>query len=163
MRCQLSDQPIRQRFCRVLIIFFGIRSAASHRDDRALDGRTSRLPLDRLCIGALPDIRIGCRHVVLRPDVTPIRREAAFGIDADEDASADDLGRIVNHRPVFERDQCRLDFAETLIDLSGQLVGILIIGFKLGLLGVECVDGGLLLWGEIDRFALQLTQPLPSS
>lgn len=83
-----------------------------------------------------------------------------MGIDTDEDASPGDLSRIVNHRPVFERDQCRLDFAETLIDLIGQLVGILIIGFKLGLLGVECVDGGLLLWGEIDRFAVQLAQAI---
>ena len=109
-------------------------------------------------IGVLSDVRICCRHVVLRPDVTPIHRETSFGIDAHEDASADDLGRIVNHRPEFERGQCRLDFAETLIDLIGQLVGILIIGFKLGLLGVECVDGGLLLWGEIDRFALDFSQ-----
>jgi hypothetical protein len=119
MRCQLGDQPIRQSFRPVLIVFFRISSAAGHRDDRALDGSISRIRVGRLRVAALPDIRIVCRHVVLRPDVTPIHREAAFGIDADEDAGADYLGRIVNHRPVFERDQCRLDFAEALIDLIG--------------------------------------------
>lgn len=54
MRRQLGDQPIRQGFRRVLIIFFRISSAARRRDDRALDGRTARLPLDRLCIDACP-------------------------------------------------------------------------------------------------------------
>lgn len=69
MCCQFGDEPIRQRFRRVLIIFFGISSAAGH-DDRALDGSTTRLPLDRLCIAVLPDVRISCRQVVLRPDIT---------------------------------------------------------------------------------------------
>lgn len=104
MRCQLRDQAIRQRFGRVLVIVFSISSAASKRDDRALDGATCLLRLDPLCIGALTDIRIDRGHLVLRPDVTPIHREAPFEIDADEDAGAGDLGRIVNHRPVFERE-----------------------------------------------------------
>ncbi|MEY9594393.1 hypothetical protein ABIA06_006684 [Bradyrhizobium yuanmingense] len=50
-----------------------------------------------------------------------------------------------------------LDFAETLVDFVGQLVCILMIGFKLGLLGVQGVDGGLLLGREIDRFAFDFS------
>ncbi len=99
-----------------------------------------------------------CGRLVLRPDIAAVDREPSFGIDADEDAGAGDLGRIVDHGPVFERHQCRFDLAETLIDLVGQFVGVLVVGFELGLLGVERVDGRLLLGGEIGRFALQFAQ-----
>ena len=64
----------------------------------------------------------------------------------------------IDHGPVFERHQCRFDLAETLIDVVGQFVRILVVKFQLGMLGVECVDGRLLLDGEIGRFALQFTQ-----
>ncbi|MBW5440535.1 hypothetical protein FXB41_38950 [Bradyrhizobium canariense] len=124
---------------------------------RALGGRALFLTSGRRRIGAVPAVRISRRHLVLWPDVTPVHGEASFGIDADEDTSSDDLHRFVKHRPVFERRQRRLDFAETLIDLVGQLVGILVIGFKLGLLSVQGVDGGLLLRREIDRFAFDFS------
>ena len=65
-------------------------------------------------------------------------------------------GGIEDHQSVFECHQCRFDFAETLIDLVGHFIRILMVEFELGLLGVECVDGRLLLDGEIGRFALQL-------
>ncbi|PSO25357.1 hypothetical protein C7G43_16570 [Bradyrhizobium sp. MOS004] len=157
MRRQLDDETIRQRFGRVLIILLGISSAACDRDDRALDGRAHFKTFGRRRIGALPDIRISCRHLVLRPDVTPVHGEASFGVDADEDTSSGDLRRFVKHRPVFECSQGRLDFAETLIDLVGQLVGIPVVDFQLGLLGVQRIDGGLLLRREIDGLAFDLS------
>ncbi len=135
MRRQLGDQPIRQRPGRILIIFFSIGSTTRDRDHRALDGSALFLTFGRQRTGVLPDVAISCRHLVLWPDVTPVHGEAPLGIDADEDTSSGDLGRIVVHRPVFECRQCRLDFAETLVDFVGQLVCILIIGFQLGLLG----------------------------
>lgn len=48
-------------------------------------------------------------------------------------------------------------FAETLIDLVGQLVGIPVVDFQLGLLGVQRIDGGLLLRREIDGLAFDLS------
>ncbi|RZN23185.1 hypothetical protein CWO90_31355 [Bradyrhizobium sp. Leo121] len=147
---QLGDQPIRQRLGRIFIIILGIGSTTCDRDHRALDGSALFLTFDRRRIGGARDIRIGCRHLVLRPDVTPVHGEAPLRVNADEDACSGDLGRIVQHRPVFERRQRRLDFAEALIDLVGQLVRILVIGFKLGLLGVQGIDGSLLLGREID-------------
>ena len=44
-----------------------------------------------------------------------------------------------------------LDFTEALIDVVGQLVSVLVVGFQLGVLGVEGVDGRLLLVGEGGR------------
>jgi hypothetical protein len=55
----------------------------------------------------------------------------------------------------LRRPSGRCDFAETLIDLVGQFVRIMIVEFELGLLGVERVDGRLL-DGEIGKSALQL-------
>ena len=89
--------------------------------------------------------------------LTHVHGEASFGVDADEDTSSGDLRRFVKHRPVFECSQGRLDFAETLIDLVGQLVGIPVVDFQLGLLGVQRIDGGLLLRREIDGLAFDLS------
>ncbi|MEY9393601.1 hypothetical protein AB7M74_002239 [Bradyrhizobium japonicum] len=158
MRRQLGNQPIRQRFGRILVLLFGVSSVTCDRDDCPLNGATCLLPLDRLRIGALPDFSIDRGDLVLRSDITPVHRQTPFGIDADEDAGADDLGRIVDHRPFFERDQCRLDLTETLVDLVRQLVGILILRFEPRVLRIECVYGGLLLWGELDRLAPELAQ-----
>ena len=84
-------------------------------------------------------------RLVLRSNITPIDREPALEIDADEDAGADDVGGIVNHRSVFEGQQRRLDLAETLVDRVGQFVRILIYGLEPVTLGVERIDSRLLL------------------
>ena len=98
------------------------------------------------------------RRFILRSDIAPVHREPSFGIDADEDAGTDDVGRLKDHRSVFERHQCRFDLAEALIDVVGQFICVLVVKFQLGLLGVECIDGRLLFDGEIGRSALQFTQ-----
>jgi hypothetical protein len=59
--------------------------------------------------------------------------------------------------------QSRFDLAETLIDLVGQFVRVLMIEFKFGMLGVECVDGRLLVTGEIGGFSLEFTQAIAVS
>jgi hypothetical protein len=85
----------------------------------------------------------------LRPDIAAVYQQLAFGINADEDARPGDVSRFIDDRPFFERHQRRFDFAKALIDFVRQLVGVLIIELQLGLLGIERVDGRLLLDGEI--------------
>ena len=116
---QFGDEPVRQRLCRVLIILFGFSRVTGDRDRRALHGSTGLLTLGGRRVDALSDFRIRCGSLVLRPDITPVRREPSFGIDADEDAGTDDVGRIIDHGPFLERHQCRFDLAEALIDLIG--------------------------------------------
>ena len=45
--------------------------------------------------------------------VAQIHGKPPFGIDADEDAGSGNVGRIVNHRPVFGCPQCRLEASYT--------------------------------------------------
>lgn len=160
VRRQFNDEPIWQRPCRVFIILLGFGRYACDRDRCARCGTASLLPFSRRRIGARLDIETGRRRLILRPNIAPIDGKPSFGIEADEDAGPGNLGRIVSFRPVFERQQRRLDVAETLVHLFGKLIRILILGFELRLLGVQSVDGGLLLQGEIDRFALYFAQAI---
>ena len=79
-------------------------------------------------------------------------------VDADEDAGAGDLGGIVADRPILEGSKGRLDFAETLVDLVGQFVGLLVFGLEGFLFGLKRLDGRLLFLGEGDGVAGQPTQ-----
>jgi hypothetical protein len=62
------------------------------------------------------------RRLFLRPDIAAVDRQRAFGIDADEDAGAGDVGGIIADGPMVEGGE-RLDFAEPFVHLIGQLVG----------------------------------------
>ena len=85
-------------------------------------------------------------------------RSAALVVDADEDAGAGDLGRIVADGPVLERRDGGLDLAEPLIDLVGQLVGLRVLLLKRVLFGLQRGEAGVLLFGEIDRLAGEAAQ-----
>ncbi len=89
------------------------------------------------------------RQLVLRPDITRVRsRRLARAVDADEGAGAADVFGIEHDRTIVEGGERRLDFAEALIDLLGQLVG-LGVGFLQAVhLGLKGVARGLLLCGE---------------
>ncbi len=125
---QLDEESIRQRFCNVLVVLFSLSRATRDRNDRAGHRGRNLLASRRRRIGALADFWIAHRCLVLRSDITPIYREPALGIDADEDPGANDVGGIVDHGSVFESQQRRFDLAETLVDRVGQLVRILIFG-----------------------------------
>jgi len=93
----------------------------------------------------MPNFQVHHRCLVFRTDINPVHRRPSFGINADENASPGDIGRFIDDRPFFESQQRRFDLAEPLIDLFGQFVCVLIVKFQLGLLGVECFNGRLLL------------------
>ena len=161
MRGQLADEPVGQGLDDVVVVLlrFGL---ATDGDDGALDDRHGR-------IGAVGRIRSDSaiafavnrnRRFVFGPDIAAIDGQVAIRVDADEDASADDLGRIVDYRPIFEGSQRRLDFAETLIHLFGQFVGVLVFGFELGVFGFERVDRRLFFGREVRWRAFQFAQTM---
>src|SRR5690606_1524143 len=67
------------------------------------------------------------RGFVLGAVVTPIDDQIAVPIDADKDAGAGNLGRLIDSRPVLELFERLLDLAEALVDLIGQFVGLAIL------------------------------------
>ena len=98
------------------------------------------------------------RRLVLGPDIAAIDAKRAVGVDADEDAGAGDLGRIVDDRPIVEGGERRLDLAEPLVDLVRQFVGVLILRLELGVFGLQRVDRRLLLGREVGRRAVEFAQ-----
>ncbi len=80
-----------------------------------------------------------------RSDIAALDAQSAIGIDADEDAGAGDLGGIVDHRASIEGLQRRLDLAEPLIDLVGELLGLGVFRLQPVILGAQRVVAGLLL------------------
>ena len=121
---QLGDETIGQRLDAVVFLRrFGVgrRCVAADGDHRALHGAVGFGALGRFAVG----IALGFdRSLVFGPDIAALDAQSAIGIDADEDAGAGDLGGIVDHRAVVERFERRLDLAEPLVDLVGQLLGL---------------------------------------
>src|SRR5271165_654092 len=64
------------------------------------------------------------RQFVLRPDVTALDTQASRGVDADESARAPDLFWIERNTTIVECGERGFDFAEPLIDLVGNLIGL---------------------------------------
>ena len=115
---QLGDEPIRQRLDGIVVLILDGFGRPADRDDRALNHTIGSWPVVGLSVAlcfALGLDHHGC--LILRPHVATGDRQQTFGIDADEDASASDLGRIVDERSSFQDGACRLDFPEPLIDL----------------------------------------------
>lgn len=75
------------------------------------------------------------RRFVLGTDIAAIDQELAVVVDTDEDAGAGDVGRIEDLGPGLEGFECGFDFAEPLVHLVGQFVGILILRLELVVLG----------------------------
>jgi hypothetical protein len=159
---QLDDEPIRQRLDRVVVVLLdGFGWRAADRDDCAVDHTIGSWPVVGLSVAlcfapGLDDH--GC--LILRPHVATGDRQQTLSIDADEDAGAGDLGRIVDKRSRFQDGPRRLDFSEALINLVRQFVGVLVILLDLGVLGIECVKRRPLLLRQTSRFALNLAQPV---
>ena len=100
------------------------------------------------------------RQFVLRPDVAPLDTQASRAVDADESAGAADLFGIERNRAIVEGGERRLDLAEPLIDLLGELVGLRIGFLQPVHLGLQGVARGLLLLGERDLLAAKLPQAI---
>ena len=101
---QLCDEPIRQRLdCAVVLLLDGFGWRAADRDDRALDYTIGGWPvivgLSLYLAFGIDDA--GC--LIFRPHVATGDRQQTLGIDADEDAGAGDLGRIVDKRSRFQK------------------------------------------------------------
>ena len=111
--------------------------------------------LRRIAIAALDRLD---RRFVLGADEAAFDVQRPLAVDADEDAGAGDLGRIVADGPVLERRDGGLDLAEALIDLVGQLVGLRVLLLKRVLFGLQRGEAGVLLFGEIDRLAGEAAQ-----
>jgi hypothetical protein len=135
IRRQFAHQPVGQRLDGIVLILLRLGLAADG-DDGALHGRCGRqAAIVPITIGLRFAIAVhGNRRLVFGPDIAAIDRKAAVCIDADEDARTDDLGRIEDARPGLEGGERRLDFAKARIRLLGQLVGVLVLGFELGVL-----------------------------
>ena len=134
---QFDNEAFRQRTCRVLVIILAISGVACNRDGRPLHARTIRLlTFARRDIDALPGLRIFARRLIFRPDISAVDGEPPLGIDANKNAGSGDVSRFKDDRPFFERHQGRFDFAEALIDLVGQFVGVLVVEFQLRLSSV---------------------------
>jgi hypothetical protein len=122
---QLSHQPIRKRADGLVLlrrVRLGTCRRAADGDDGPLDGAAGAGGgLGRIASAALnrPD-----RRFVLGADEAAFDVQRPLAVDADEDASAGDLCRIVADGPVLERRDVGLDLAETLIDLVRQPVGL---------------------------------------
>src|SRR5579883_3634033 len=94
--------------------------------------------------------------LVLRPNVAAIDRKSALAVDADEGTGSCDLGGIVGHWPVVESGQLRLDLAQPLVYVVRQFVSVVVFGLESGVFGIQGVDGGQLVSGEVGWHALQL-------
>src|SRR3546814_5963425 len=111
-------------------------------DDGALHRRSGRLrAIGRLSAGFGVTVAVdGDRRFVFQTHISAIDTQPAVGPDADESTGAPDLRFVVNDRAGVERRQSRFDFAEPLIDVVRQLIGILIFRLQLGVFDVERVD-----------------------
>ena len=149
---QLDHETLGQRLDAVFLILLGLGGLAADGDDRALDGRRIGLIAPgRLAIG----LGLG---LILGADITAVDRQRAVDVEADEGAGDCDVGLIVADRTVLEGLQGLLDFAETLIDRVGQLVGLGIFRFDPVIFLAQRFAGRTLLVGQIDRGAGKLTQ-----
>ena len=99
-------------------------------------------------------------RLVFRADIAAVDREPAIRADAHENACAGDVARVKDHRPVAEFAKQGFDLAEPRIDLVGEFVRILILGFEALALGVERVDLRLLIGRPFGGDAVDLAQAL---
>ena len=158
---QLGHQTIRKRTDR-LVLFGRFRVGAGRRtadgDDGPLHGalRASDRHL-AAAFGLATRDRFN-RRLVLEPDEAALDAQRALAVDADEDAGAGDLGRIIADGPIFECRHGGLDLAEAPIDLVRQFVGLGILRLKGVLLGLERGKAGVFLVGEFDSLAGQAAQ-----
>jgi hypothetical protein len=104
-------------------------------------------------------LRLQCRRLAFRTDVAAIDRQRALRVDADEDAGARNVSRRIGHRTIVERGERVLDLAQPLIHLVRQFASLGIVGFELGVFGVERRDGRLFVLRESGGDALQPAQP----
>src|SRR3546814_2696538 len=127
-------------------------------DDVALHLRRGRLrAIGRRSAGVGVTVAVdGDRRFVFQTHISAIDTQPAVGPDADESTGAPDLRFVVNDRAGVERRQSRFDFAEPLIDVVRQLIGILIFRLQLGVFDVERVDRRLLLGRDLDGDAFQV-------
>ena len=91
------------------------------------------------------------RRFVLRQNQAAIDTQTALVVDADEDAGAGHVGRIVTCGPVLEGRYRDLDLAEPLVDRVGEVVGLRVLLLKGVMFSPEGGEARLLLLGEGDR------------
>src|SRR6202022_2320920 len=80
------------------------------------------------------------------------------GVDADKHAGACDLSGIKDDRSFLEgRERC-LDLADPLVDPVGQFVSVRVLLLEAVKLGLQGGTARTLLIGEVDGFAVELSQ-----
>jgi len=164
VRGQLGDEPVGQQPDDIVFFLLGAHLPAD--GDRSTRGRrwipVLTIGVRRCCtrLGIGLGDRRDERGLVVTADIAARNLQRTLGIDADEGAGVDHLGRLEDIRPVLESFECLLELAEPRIYLVGQFVGIIIFLLKRIVFGVERVDACLLLGGQIRRRSLEPTQPV---
>jgi hypothetical protein len=84
-------------------------------------------------------LRLGFRNCwfVLGTDVAALDPQRTRSINADEDAGARDLIRIICDRPFVERRKSHLDLSQALIDLFGEVVDFSVVLLETVVLGPQ--------------------------
>ena len=145
---QLTDQAFGQRLDDVvlLVLRFGLAADGDDRPHR-LRVRCGAFGF-AVAVGLTLDGRL-----VLGTDIAALDGQSARAVDADKGASARDLGRIVEGRPVLEGGDRRLDLLEPQIDRLRQVLAIVMLGVEpVQFLGQGLI-GGLFVGGEFGAFA----------
>ncbi len=130
LRGQLGHEAVRERLQVLVVLVLRPGDLPADGDDGALNhGRVGigAVRSSRRGIGLAVLLRLADGRLVLRPDVAAVDRQRAFGVDADEDAGAGDVGRIIGDGPIVEGGERRLDLAEAFVHLVRQLVGAVIL------------------------------------
>ncbi|MDU1295771.1 MAG: hypothetical protein E6973_07730 [Enterobacter hormaechei] len=98
VRRQLDDEAVRKRTRGILVIILGISGTPCNRDRGQLHTAGTIRPsaVAGRRIVALLDGRIFLPRFILGANITPVHRQAPFGINADEDAGAGDVGGIID-------------------------------------------------------------------
>ena len=120
VRRQFDDQPLRQRLDAIVVLRIALRLGGCVTADDTDDDPWAALRLDsvRSIAGDGSGSRFRAaigrrdRRFVLAPDIAALDPQSAVGVDADEHASAGDLGGVISDRPVIERRQRRLRFRQ---------------------------------------------------
>lgn len=158
VRGELGHQLFRQRLdCIALVLLVGLGRLTADGDDGTLAGGFAR---SAVRIGVVPrNVLVVAfdshRRLILGTHITAVDDEFAVAVDADKHAGAGDVGWIIRYWTPLEDIQRRLDLTETLVDLVGEFVAVLILGFETCLFFAKRLPLSSLLVAEIGEGAGQ--------
>ena len=97
---------------------------------------------------------------ILRPHVAALDFHPPGIIDADEDAGAGDVGRVIDRRTLVAGRDLLFEFGHPLVDLLGQLVGAFVFVGETAIFGKRCVIARLLFLADRRIVCRQSPQPI---